>query len=218
MADKRLFEQGSDVDPIGDNRVAHGKAATATSNSTWTRIVVWLKTQFNYLEATNNLSDLNDASAARTNLDVYNTTEVDTSLNLKSDKSNVLELDNTDTYTPTLDYHPSTKKYVDDKLLNVKSISNLGGGSSGAANFLTVDKNWIGIVATNSNRFYKLPESPTDGESVYIKAKNGNTTDVAIVSTAYDDLTADLGLSQRDSIFFVAQGGIWQHSAYNNSL
>lgn len=29
-------------------------------------------------------------------------------------KSNVLELDNTDIFTPTLDYHPSTKKYVDD--------------------------------------------------------------------------------------------------------
>jgi len=32
----------------------------------------------------------------------------------KADKTNVLELDNTTTYTPTADYHPATKKYVDD--------------------------------------------------------------------------------------------------------
>jgi hypothetical protein len=32
----------------------------------------------------------------------------------KADKSNVLELDNTDEFTPTADYHPATKKYVDD--------------------------------------------------------------------------------------------------------
>ena len=37
-------------------------------------------------------------------------------------KSNVLELDNTDVFAPTLDYHPSTKKYVDD---------NAGGGGGG---------------------------------------------------------------------------------------
>ena len=38
----------------------------------------------------------------------------------KADKSNVLELDNTDSFTPLADYHPATKKYVDD---------NVGGGS-----------------------------------------------------------------------------------------
>ena len=36
-----------------------------------------------------------------------------------AEKTNVLELDNTDIFTPTADYHPSTKKYVDD---------NAGGG------------------------------------------------------------------------------------------
>jgi hypothetical protein len=32
----------------------------------------------------------------------------------KADKTNVLELDNAAVYTPTADYHPATKKYVDD--------------------------------------------------------------------------------------------------------
>lgn len=39
---------------------------------------------------------------------------VDASLNLKSDKSNVIEKNNTTEYTPTADYHPTTKKYVDE--------------------------------------------------------------------------------------------------------
>jgi hypothetical protein len=33
----------------------------------------------------------------------------------------VLELDNTDSFTPTLDFHPSTKKYVDDQIVPVKA-------------------------------------------------------------------------------------------------
>lgn len=35
-------------------------------------------------------------------------------LDLKSDKTNVLEKDNTAEYTPTQNYHPTTKKYVDE--------------------------------------------------------------------------------------------------------
>lgn len=34
--------------------------------------------------------------------------------NTKADKTNVLEKDNTTAYTPTLDYHPATKEYVDN--------------------------------------------------------------------------------------------------------
>lgn len=44
-----------------------------------------------------------------------------TALDLKADKSNVLELDNTDSFTPDADYEPATKKYVDD---------NVGGGAA----------------------------------------------------------------------------------------
>jgi hypothetical protein len=47
---------------------------------------------------------------------------------LKADKSNVLELDNTDAFTPTADYHPATKKYVDE---------NAGGGPQGIQKHLT---------------------------------------------------------------------------------
>ena len=43
-----------------------------------------------------------------------NFTEIDTRLTEKALKSNVLELNNTVSFTPTSDYHPATKKYVDD--------------------------------------------------------------------------------------------------------
>lgn len=38
----------------------------------------------------------------------------DALLDAKADKVNVLELDNTDAFTPSADYEPATKKYVDD--------------------------------------------------------------------------------------------------------
>jgi len=38
---------------------------------------------------------------------------LNTAIGLRALKSNVLELDNTDTYTPTEDYHPATKAYAD---------------------------------------------------------------------------------------------------------
>jgi len=45
--------------------------------------------------------------------------------NIKANKDNVLQLDNTTPYVPTADYHPSTKKYVDDQVAE-NSIIPLG--------------------------------------------------------------------------------------------
>lgn len=44
---------------------------------------------------------------------------IDDEDNLKADKLNVLELDNTDPFTPTSDYHPATKTYVDYLTTNI---------------------------------------------------------------------------------------------------
>lgn len=43
----------------------------------------------------------------------------------KADKANVLELDNTTAYTPTLDYHPATKKFVEDQGLNINGLTTV---------------------------------------------------------------------------------------------
>jgi hypothetical protein len=63
----------------------------------------------------------------------------DVKLLLKADKSNVLQLDNTTVYVPTLGYHPATKKYIDDAVI-----------ATGAADMSksTYDKNNNGVVDT----------------------------------------------------------------------
>ena len=58
-----------------------------------------------------------------------NQTDLQTALDLKADKANVLELDNTTSFTPTLDYHPATKKYVDDQI-NANAFNELYIGGS----------------------------------------------------------------------------------------
>ena len=66
--------------------------------------------------------------AEGTNL-YFTTTRVDTNATVvalwadKAAKTNVLELDNTTVFTPTADYHPSTKKYVDDSGTNINGIT-----------------------------------------------------------------------------------------------
>ncbi len=45
-------------------------------------------------------------------------------MDLKADKSNALELDNATTFTPTMDYHPATKKYVDDNAAGTGNVIN----------------------------------------------------------------------------------------------
>lgn len=46
----------------------------------------------------------------------------ETLVKTKADKNNVLEKDNTTAYTPTSNYHPTTKKYVDDINTNLTNI------------------------------------------------------------------------------------------------
>lgn len=94
-------------------------------------------------------------------------------------------------------------------LKTTKTVTNAGGTSSGGALELTVDKEVIVINATNSNRFYRLPASPTDGEHVKIIAGSSNTTDVAIVTTNTNQI-ADRAVSIRDTVSYIAVGGTWQ--------
>lgn len=58
-------------------------------------------------------------------MSILNTALIQKLRKLKADKSNVLELDNTDTYTPVDDYNPSTKKYVDDGIDGIVSGTKL---------------------------------------------------------------------------------------------
>ena len=46
-------------------------------------------------------------------MSIINTALIQKVKKIKADKTNVLELDQLDPYTPTLPYHPATKEYVD---------------------------------------------------------------------------------------------------------
>lgn len=76
-------------------------------------------------------------------------------LNLKADKSNVLQLDNTTPFTPNNDYEPATKKFVEDSLLSydvsfgtiVPSVYDNAGGT------VTPQKMFWQRIGSNINFF-----------------------------------------------------------------
>lgn len=44
----RIFEQGLDVDPQLTTRIAHGKAGSATLNTTWAKLLAWLQANLTF--------------------------------------------------------------------------------------------------------------------------------------------------------------------------
>ena len=121
----RLFEQGGDVTPELDKRVAWGKVGEPTQNSSWGTIVNWLESVLGFLRKDANLSDLTNKTAARENLGVYSTGQVDTKLGDRALRNNVLEKNNTTPYTPTSSYHPATRKMVLDLVKESSPLSSM---------------------------------------------------------------------------------------------
>lgn len=108
------------------------------------------------IDIPNQLSDLSDDSTHRVVTDTEKST-----WNGKVDSSNVLTKTNITEYTPSTDYHPATKKYVDDNV-----------GESGPSNIL--DGNATGAVRTvgslsdytmGSNAFAEGNGTSTSGNS-----------------------------------------------------
>lgn len=120
------------------------------------------------------------ANAAAT---VTNAADIVTLGTDKANKSNVLELDNTDIFTPSADYHPATKKYVDDELAafsgttpggNTTEIQvNVSDSFTGystfiyASNLLTVDNINISASPTLDNNLTSLLMRKGDGSIQY---------------------------------------------------
>lgn len=119
----RLFEQSGETTPgnLAD-RLAYGRSGVPTKNITLQNFVNWVSSIISALRPSNNLSDVDDLATARTNLDVYDTTTIDDALFLKADKTNVLEKDNTTSYTPTQDYHPMTLKSGKDLIYSIVGV------------------------------------------------------------------------------------------------
>ena len=107
----------------------------------------------------------------------------DESLNdAKSEKSNVLELDNVVPFTPTEDYHPLTKKYFDD---------NAGGGGAvdsvnGEVGVVVLDKTDIGLPSVDDTSDLDKPistlnQTALDGKEPAKGVDDNYVTDAELV-------------------------------------
>jgi hypothetical protein len=116
---RRAFEL-TEATPSDDYKMVLGKALTPSINITLTNFFALLLTKLGFLKVASNLSDLASNATARTNLGVYSTAQSDALVANKATlfqagSGAVLGVSNTAVYTPSANYHPSTKKYVDDR-------------------------------------------------------------------------------------------------------
>jgi hypothetical protein len=141
IAGTRLFEKTLQ-DPQDDSVFAHGGDGVPTYNIKWSVIKSLLYSALNFLKKENNLSDILDATAARSNLGVYSASQVNTLLAPKAElyqasSGAVLGVANTKPYTATGNYYPATQKFVADKILPVSLSANVDYSVKHAS--LTVD-------------------------------------------------------------------------------
>jgi len=81
-------------------------------------------------------------------------TAITDDLDLKADKSNVLELDNTTAYTPTGDYNPATKKFVVDSIASGGLLELTAWENITANDALYVS--WTSVYKTDADDASKL--------------------------------------------------------------
>ena len=113
LADSMRIAAGTNIVPVQNISVANFKAQ--------------LNSQLTFVKPANNLSEFAatvKATAARANIGAASASDLADLDDVKADKTNVLELDNTTFYTPVLHYHPSTKKYVDDLIAALNTAVN----------------------------------------------------------------------------------------------
>lgn len=117
----------------------------------------------------------------------YNTkTEITSLLSNKADKNNALLKDNTVSFTPTADYQPATKKYVDDQF---------AGAGSGDMRKADYDSNSDGKVnaadvadVANSVDWSKVANKPSS-----FPPSTHNHTKAQITDFAHSHTTTDIG-------------------------
>ncbi len=135
---------------------------------------------------------------------------VQTALNLKADLTNVLELDNTDAFTPDADYEPATKKYVDDNAGGTSTFlgltDTLGSFTAGSILFTS------GSVVTedNTNFFW---DDVTDSLGI---GTNSITAKTHIKGATADDTAHALKVddSANANLFSVKNDGLISFKNY----
>ena len=141
-------------------------SATDTKYTAWT----WIN-----IDANNVISNT-QTSAEWWNISwtLSDQTDLQTALDAKANESDVLTKTNTTSYTPSANYHPATKKYVDD------AISHAGWWDMMAS---TYDPNNIWSDAFNYNNFIN---TPTAWNWIDIDQNNEISIDTSVVATQTD--------------------------------
>ena len=98
-----------------------------------------------------NLSEIESNVASNTANILINASNIAsnaTDISLKADKTNVLELDNTDVFEPDQDYEPATKKYVDDNSPELSDYAKLDGSNQPFTGDIEINKSEPKITLT----------------------------------------------------------------------
>ena len=127
-------------------------------------------------------------------------------------KANVLQLDNTTSFTPDADYEPATKKYVDDNAGGGGLTWSLISSNTNAA----VDNGYL-IDASSGNVTLTLPASPAEGDTIgWVDAKDSATTNTITIGRnsenifgIAEDLTVDIN-GAGAQIVYVDEATGWQ--------
>ncbi len=136
---------------------------------------------YNYVIATVTTSNVTEwanlyYTEARVNANTTVSTLV-TNVETRALKTNVLEKNNTTAYTPTADYHPVTKKYLDDKPITQSTTTQLWGNTIATD---TEAKAWIDEVKTINSK--ELVETTN---LVYLASNNIKLS--ALTERTWDD-------------------------------
>ena len=128
-------------------------------------------------------------------MSIINTALIGKLKKTKADKTNVLELNNTTTYTPTENYHPTTKKYVDEKILTS------GGGTT--YNVFS-QRSTQDFTATDGQTIFTTTLELNDVEVFYngLKLDNEDYT----VNKSYKTITLGEACEENDNIEVIDYG------------
>lgn len=148
--------------------------------------------------------------------------------------NDVLALNNIDPFTPTKNYHPATKKYVDDKLSGTGTKGDTGSSAYDIAvenGFTGTEEEWLAslkgddgltpTIAANGNWFIGTTDTGVvakgkDGKSIQSITSNENNH---IIVTFTDGSTQDIGeLSVDVSADFLKETGFGNLRYYNGKF
>lgn len=118
MADVILHNR-PEATPTDNDFVAFGTPATPSGQIKMSNFYTLLMDKLGFFKVSNLFSEIfgnpTAMASARANLGVSSTAENTTALNLKADKTNVIEKDSTVSYVPSLPYHPVNVKFLTDR-------------------------------------------------------------------------------------------------------